>query len=154
MKNAEIRMDETNRQIIRALRENCRRSARELALEIGISPSSLIERIKRMEKSGVITGYSANVDFLAIGYEFQGFVHINISEGKTLEVQKEIAKIPGVMGVYDVTGEYDSVALVMCKSRGEFSALIKKILAIPHVEKTNTSVVLTIVKDVSEFSGV
>lgn len=152
MKDAKL--DNTNQEILRALQDNCRRSARELALEIGISPSSLIERMKRLEQENVIVGYSVDLDYLSLGYEFQGLVQINISQGKILDVQDKISKLAGVVAVYDVTGDYDSIAMVMCKSRAEFSSLLKKILGIPHVEKTNTMMVLNVVKHMHEFSGV
>ncbi|MBU0586745.1 Lrp/AsnC family transcriptional regulator [Candidatus Micrarchaeota archaeon] len=148
-----FKVDETDKRILGALRENCRRSARELALEIKISPSALIERIKRLEKSGIIRGYSADLDYSLLGHEFQGIVQINISQGKILEVQDNISKLPGVVAVYDITGNYDSIAMVMCKTRAEFSTLLKKILSIPHVEKTNTIMVLNVVKHMHEFDG-
>lgn len=154
MKNASVKIDTLDKKILHELRLNCRRSARELALELGVSPSSLIERIKKMENEGIIRGYSANLDFLKLGYEFQALVQISISQGKLLEVQEKISKLPGVFAVYDVTGAQDSVAFLMCKNRVELSSLIKKILSIPHVEKTNTSIILNVVKDMHEFTEV
>lgn len=151
MKSGQPNIDETDRRILRELRENCRRSARELALAVGISPSSLIERMKRMEGARVITGYSANLDYVKLGYEFMAVVQISIYHGKLLEVQEKISKLQGVVAVYDVTGTQDSVAMVMCRSRAELSALVKKILGIPNVEKTNTSIILNVVKDSDTF---
>lgn len=154
MKNRHNEFDETDARILHELRANCRRSARELAGELGISPSSLIERMKKMEQNGVITGYSANVDYVKLGYEFMAVMQISISHGKILEVQEKVSKLPGVVAVYDVTGGQDSMAVVMCKTRAELSSLVKKILATQHVEKTNTSMILNVVKDPNEFSGV
>lgn len=151
MKTGQMGIDATDRRILRELRLNCRRSARELATELGLSPSSLIERMRKMEKSGIIRGYSADLDFLGLGYEFQALVQISISAGKILEVQDRISKLPGVMAVYDVTGSQDSVAMVMCKSRAELSSLVKKILSTSHVEKTNTSIILNVVKEANQF---
>ncbi|MFA5077442.1 MAG: Lrp/AsnC family transcriptional regulator [Candidatus Micrarchaeia archaeon] len=147
-------LDSTDKRILRELRMNCRRSARELASELKLSPSSLIERMKRMEQAGIIRGYSADLDFLRIGYEFQALVQISISQGKLLEVQEKVSRIPGVYAVYDVTGSQDSIAFLMCRNRMELSSLIKKILSIPHVEKTNTSIILNVLKDQNEFVDV
>ncbi|MDD5337016.1 MAG: Lrp/AsnC family transcriptional regulator [Candidatus ainarchaeum sp.] len=147
-------LDSTDRRILRELRMNCRRSARELASELKLSPSSLIERMKRMEEAGIIRGYSADLDFLKIGYEFQALVQISISQGKLLEVQEKVSKLPGVYAVYDVTGSQDSIAFLMCRNRVELSSLIKKILSIAHVEKTNTSIILNVLKDQNEFVDV
>jgi len=149
MKTEQI--DSTDQDILLALRTNCRRSAREIAKEIGISPAVLIERLKRLEQKGIVKGYVANLDFLKLGYEFMGFVQIAIEPGHLLEAQEKISKLKGVYAVYDITGEYDSVALVIAKTRSEFSALIKKIHATPHIKRTNTSMVLNVVQDPFSF---
>lgn len=154
VKTEQTGLDEADRRILSEMRRNCRRSFRELGKALDMSPATLIERVKRLEKNGYIRGYSANLDFLKLGYEFMGIVKITISHGAMLEVQEKISKLPGVAAVYDVTGDYDSMAIVMCRNRGEFSRLVKKILGIPHVEKTNTSLVLNVMKDLHEFGGV
>ncbi len=151
MKNKQL--DGIDREILKELRSNCRRSYRELAKAIGISPAALIERMNRLEKEDYILGYTANINFLKLGYEFMGVIQISISHGALLDVQEKISKLPGVAAVYDITGAYDSEAVVMCKSRAELSALIKKILKIPNVEKTNTNMVLNVMKDIYQFEG-
>jgi DNA-binding Lrp family transcriptional regulator len=113
-----------------------------------------MERVKKLEKSGYVKGYAARLDYLRLGYEFMAVVQISISHGSLLEVQGRISELQGVAAVYDVTGPYDSIAILMCKSRAELSALLKRILAIPHVDKTNTNMVLNVVKETDEFNGV
>jgi len=147
-------MDETDERILVELRKDSRKSLRKLASSVGVSPSAISERIRRMEKSGMIKGYTANLDYLKLGYEFVAIVQISISGGNLLEVQKKISAMPGVVAVYDVTGQYDSMAILMRKSRSELSALIKKILALPRVDKTNTNMVLNVMKDFTDFSGI
>lgn len=146
-------LDSTDQRILLELKQNCRRSYRELAASTGISPATLIERIKRMEKEGVITGYSANFDYLKLGYEFMAIVQIGI-RGDLLKIQEKIANLKGVASVYDTTGQYDSTAILICKNRSELSALVKKILNIPGVEKTNTNMVLNVVKRIVDFGQV
>jgi DNA-binding Lrp family transcriptional regulator len=147
-------MDALDRKILEELREDCRRSYRQLAGSVGLSPASLMERVKKLERGGYVKGYSARLDFLKLGYEFMAVVQVSISHGSLLDVQERIAKLPGVAAVYDVTGQYDSIAILMCKSRSELSGLVKRILAIQHVEKTNTNMVLNVVKETDEFRGV
>lgn len=154
MRREHLELDGVDKQILAELRSNCRRSYRELAKAIEISPAALIDRVKRLEKKGYVLGYSANLDFLKLGYEFVAIVQISIAHGTLLDVQEKISKLAGVAAVYDMTGEYDSLAIVMCKSRAELSALVKKILKVPNVEKTNTSMVLNVMKDLHEFMGV
>ena len=72
---------------------------------------------------------------------------IIVSKGKLLEMEREIAKIPSVCAVYDVTGEIDAIVVSKCKSREELSHFAKGLLALPFVERTNSHVVLTTVKE-------
>lgn len=147
-------LDEVNREILKELRLDARRSFRELSRAVRISPAALIERIRNLEKAGLIKGYAVNLDLLKLGYEFMGLVQIAIEPGYLLEAQEKISKLRGVYAVYDLTGEYDSVAFAVAKSRNEFSALIKKILGTAHVKRTNTNVILNVVKDPFAFNEI
>jgi DNA-binding Lrp family transcriptional regulator len=146
--------DELDMRIMRELVHDCNRSYRALAKDLGMSTTAIIDRIRELERTGRIIGYGARFDYLELGYEFMGLVEINISGKKIIEVERKIANLPRVAAVWDTTGEYDSLAVVMCKSRGELSATVKKMLSIDGVEKTNTNVVLNVVKRLTEFDGV
>ena len=152
MKNEQI--DEVDRTLLSELRRNCRGSYREIAKRVGISPAALIDRMNKLEKCGMIKGYAASLDFLKLGYEFMGLVRIAIEPGYLPEVEEKISKIRGVYAVYDVTGDYDAVAFVIARTRTEFSSLIKKMLGVPHVRKTNTDTVLNVVKDPFSFNEI
>ena len=65
-----------------------------------------------------------------------------------------ISRMRGVVAVYDVTGEYDSVAVIAAKTRESFSQLIKSFLHLPYVEHTNTQVILKVVKPTWQFEAV
>jgi len=140
-------VDEVDQRILDELAGNARESFRRLAVRVGVSPATVIQRVKRMEKDGIILGYSAVVDYEKMGMDFEAVVEVTITKGALLEVQKHIAHLPGVVSVYDVTGESDSLVIARCRSRGEFSRLVKKILAIPEVQRTNTHVILNVVKE-------
>ena len=147
-------IDSTDSEILRELSRNCRGSYRELASRLKIHPTTLISRMQKLEKSGIIVGYGAHLDLTRLGYEFLGVVQIKIAKGKLLEAQEKISKIRGVVAVYDVTGEYDSVAIVAAKGREQFSGLLKSFLSIPFVEHTNTQVILKTVKETWQFEAV
>ena len=147
-------LDKTDEEILSALRHNCRNSFREMARKLHIHPTTLISRVGKLEKSGVILGYGANLDLGKLGYDFMGVVQIKITKGKLLEAQERISRMRGVVAVYDVTGEYDSVAVIAAKSRESFSQLIKSFLSLPHVEHTNTQVILKVVKPTWQFEAV
>lgn len=152
MESKHVGMDGADKEILRELRKNCRRSFREIASEVGMSPAAVIERVRKLEGKGVIGGYSAKVDYLKLGFEFMAITQIGIS-GDMIRAQERMGKLGGVAAVYDTTGEYDAVAILICRSRGELSSLVKKILGIPGVDKTNTNIVLNVVKRLDEFEG-
>lgn len=147
-------MDKTDEEILSSLRHNARASFRQMAKELQVHPTTLITRIAKLEKTGIIQGYGANLDLTQLGYEFMGVVQVKIAKGKLLETQEKISRMKGVVAVYDVTGEYDSIAIVAAKGRESFSRLIKAFLHLPHVEHTNTQVILNVVKAPWQFEAV
>jgi len=147
-------IDKTDEEIMHELLGNCRGSYREIASRLKLHPSTLISRMQKLEKTRVIRGYGANIDLGKLGYEFMGMVQIKIARGKLLEAQERISRLRGVVAVYDVTGEYDSVAIIAAKNRESFSQTIKSFLAIPHIEHTNTQVILKTVKEAWQFEAV
>jgi DNA-binding Lrp family transcriptional regulator len=72
---------------------------------------------------------------------------ITVSKGRLLEMESEIARFPNVCCVYDVTGELDAIIVAKFKNREELSKYTKRLLALPYVERTNTHVVLTTIKE-------
>lgn len=143
-------LDDLDKRIIEELCISSQGSYRQIAKRLGVHPTTLIQRIKNLEEQGIILGYRANVDFLKLGYEFMALVHIYV-EGDVLDVQGKIKAMDNVICIFDVTGECDSIAWVACKDRDEFSDLIKRMLTIHGVRKTNTYVILNLIKDPYQF---
>lgn len=142
-----MEFDETDVKILKILTADARVSARQIAKQCNISIGTVLARIKRMEKEGVIKGYSALLDHENLGYELTVVSEITVSKGRLLEVENEIARLPNVCCVYDVTGLIDAVIIAKFKNREELSKFTKRLLTIPYVERTNTHVVLTTVKE-------
>ena len=140
-------MDETDVKILKALTLDARLSSRQIAKQCGVSIGTVLSRIKRMENEGIIRGYSALLDHEKLGYELTVVSEITVSKGRLLEVENEIARLPNVCCVYDVTGLIDAVIIAKFKNREELGKFTKRLLAIPYVERTNTHVVLTSIKE-------
>ncbi len=140
-------LDEIDRKLLIELLTNSKRSFRELAKSIGVSPATVINHVQRLESGGVIKDYSVRLDHERLGYELTVVTEIIVSKGKLLETDAEIAKIPNVCAVYDITGETDAMVVAKFKSRSDLSDFTKKLLSMPYVERTNTHVVLTTVKE-------
>ncbi len=140
-------LDEIDKKLLKELLINSKRSFREIAKSIGVSPATVINHIQRLESGGVIHDYSVRLDHERLGYELTVVTEIIVSKGKLLETDAEIAKISNVCAVYDITGETDAMVVAKFKSRSDLSDFTKKLLSMPYVERTNTHVVLTTVKE-------
>jgi len=142
-----ICLDETDVEILKALTLDARLSSRQIAKQCGVSISTVLSRIKRMENEGIIRGYAALLDHEKLGYELTVVTEITVSKGRLLEVENEVARLPNVCCVYDVTGLIDAMIVAKFHNREELGRFTKRLLAIPFVERTNTHVVLTSIKE-------
>jgi len=140
-------LDEIDRKLLKELLTDSKRSYRELASAIGVSAATVINHVQRLESAGVIKDYSTRLDHERLGYELTVITEIIVSKGKLLETEEEIAKIPNVCAVYDITGQTDAMVVAKFKSRSNLSDFTKALLAMTYVERTNTHVVLTTVKE-------
>ena len=139
--------DPLYRKVLRLCLSEGRTSYRKMASELHVSTTTVASHITRLEREGVIRGFSAMVDYQKLGYELTVVTEILVSKGKLLETDREIAKLPGVCAVYDTTGETDGIIIAKFKNRDELSHFTKGLLALPYVERTNTHVVLTTIKE-------
>ena len=140
-------------EILGLLSEDTRLSNRELGRKLERSPLTIKNHIDELNKTGIIKGYSLDIDYEKLGYDIIAIIELTISKGKMLDVERSIAKNPNVFGVYDVTGTYDAFILARFKTRAELSKMIKEeIHTSPLVERTNTHIVLNIIKEKSSLA--
>jgi DNA-binding Lrp family transcriptional regulator len=142
-----VELNETDKKILKNLLEDARFSSRQIAKNVGVSVGTVLSRIKKMEDDGLIKGYSVILDHEKLGYELTVVTEITVSKGRLTEMENEIAKIPNVCGVYDVTGLTDAVIIAKFRSREDLGRFTKQLLALPFIERTNTHVALATVKE-------
>jgi DNA-binding Lrp family transcriptional regulator len=142
-----MELDKTDVKILKALALDARLSSRQIAKQCEISIGTALSRMKKMENEGIIKGYSALLDHEKLGYELTVVTEITVSKGRLLEMESEIARFPNVCCVYDVTGVLDAIIIAKFKNREELSKFTKRLLALPYVERTNTHIVLTTIKE-------
>ena len=140
-------LDSTDVKILKFLLADARLSGRQMARNVGVSVGTAISKVKRMQREGIIEGYSARLNHEKLGYELTAVTEITVSKGRLLDTEKEIAKISNVCAVYDVTGLIDAIVVAKFKTRKALSQYTKTLLALPFVERTNTHIVLTIIKE-------
>lgn len=140
-------MDELDKRIIIMLNENARKSYREMAREMKVSLSTISNRIKNLENEGIIEDYIPVINQEKLGFTLTAIINLKISRGKLIEVQEKISKDRHVRAVFDITGDWDSVLIAHFKDRRDLNGFIKGVLSMENVERTNTQLVLNIVKD-------
>ena len=140
-------MDKLDYNIILSLNANGRKSFRHIAKELKVSLSTISNRIKRLEEEGIIERYIPVINRQKIGYDLTAVINLKLTHGKLIEVQEKISKDNHVSAVYDITGDWDSLIVAHFKDRQDLNKFIKRILSMDFVERTNTQLVLNIVKD-------
>lgn len=140
-------------EILKKLTRDSRISLRQLAKELGNkSPVTIKNHIEGLEERKIIKNYGTQIDFEKIGYDIIALIELTISKGKMLEVEEDIAENPNIFAVYDITGEYDALILARFQNREDLSKMIKEIHTSPYVERTNTHIVLNVIKENSSFT--
>jgi len=136
-----------DKKILNVITQNSKLSLREIAKKTGISVVTVMNHIKALEKEGVISKYSARLNYEKIGYDVEVLIEIKISNGKLFEVEKKIANHPNVFAVYDITGPFDAVVLARFLTRRQMDNFVKTIQTYHFVERTETKLVLNTIKD-------
>ena len=133
-------------QILRLLAENSRQSFRELAKQLNISHVSVSSRVKALEESGVIRGYTSVIDHDKLDY-YPLCLRISASQGGNLSrIGDEVASHPEVNVVMHVSGDCELLALAMCESRESALALLDRINEISGIAKAESHIVLEAIK--------
>ena len=142
-----MELNNLDREIINALLDHSRLSLRQIAKRVHVSVATVMHHLKRLEEAKTITGYSAQVDYDALGYEFNALIDVSVSKGKLLQVEQKIATHPNVYAVYDITGASDVTVLARFKTRKALDEFLKKIQTYDFVEDTQTHLILRVIKD-------
>ena len=142
-----MQLDEIDVKILGALIADSRLSSRQIAKQCGLSIGTVLSRVRQMDAEGIIKGYTVLLDQEKLGYELTVVTEITVSKGRLLEMENEIARIPNVCCVYDLTGLSDGAIIAKFKTSEDLSGFTKKLLSLPYIERTNTHVVLTTVKE-------
>ena len=140
-------LNEIDSELLVQLSKNGKASQRALAKETGAALGTVNAHVKRLENRKIIKGYFANIDPEKVGFKLTAIINLRIKKGTLIDVQASIAKHSRVFGVYDVTGEWDSLILARFKDREEMDKFIKTTLSQKHIERTSTSLVLNTVKE-------
>lgn len=144
-------IDNIDLKILSHLQKDSSISNASIAKEIGMTPSAAFERVKKLEEKGVIKGYSLQLDPKQLDFSLLAFVFVQTDEKLGNESCDGLMQIPEVQEVHNVAGEDCYLVKVRTKDTESLSLLIRKILSIPLVRSTRTTVVLETKKETSEL---
>jgi len=142
-----LKIDSIDERIVNELSKDSKMTLRRLAKKLGISAVTAMNRIKALEKEGIIRNYTIKVDYEKLGYGTHVIIEVKISKGKLFDLEKKIANSPNVYAVYDSTGQFDATVIGRFKSTRAMDAFLKKIQTFDFVEGTHTKLVLNTIKE-------
>ncbi|HEY7200766.1 MAG TPA: Lrp/AsnC family transcriptional regulator [Candidatus Dormibacteraeota bacterium] len=134
-------IDEQDRVLLRLLQRNARAPVAELAVAAGLAPSSVHERIRRLERRGVIRRWTVDVNPAAFGVPITAFVSVD-AEAPTSELTPALRAVPGVEECHSVAGDPSFLLKVRVPDPDALLALVDELHALRGVTRTRTSVVL------------
>ena len=146
-------IDDIDGQILNILQQNARTSNAEIARQIDMAPSAVLERIRRLEARGVLQGYEARISPEALGLHLLAFVFVASSDmAGELETAAQLARIPEVQEIHDIAGEDCFVIKVRVPDTKSLGRLLReRIGTIPTVRSTRTTVVLETVRESAQL---
>ncbi|MGH7934641.1 MAG: Lrp/AsnC family transcriptional regulator [Candidatus Binataceae bacterium] len=142
--NEALELDAIDFQILSILQEHGRIPLVKLGEQVGLSAPSVIERVKKLEDGGVITGYHASVDARALGKDVTAFIGVSIGHPRTIGLfEQTVALLDDVLECHHVTGEHTVLLKVKTHNTASLERLIRTIRLIEGVSRTETMVVLS-----------
>lgn len=142
-------IDDVDSKILGILQVDGRTSHAELARQVGLAPSAVHERVKKLEERGIVRGYHARLDPVALDRKLLAFVFLKAEEaGDSSEVAEALARVPEVLELHHVAGEDCYLAKVRTTDTESLGRLIReRFRAIPQVHSTRSTIVLETVKE-------
>ncbi len=137
-------MDDTDIKIVALLRENARRSFQDIGRHVHLTAPAVKRRVDRLERDGVILGYTAVVDPVAFGWHAAAFVDL-YCEGRmpAAEIRRAVEGEPGVVAAHTVAGEASAHLHVLAQDTKDLEQVLERIRATDGVTRTVTEVVLS-----------
>lgn len=148
-------MDKLDLQIIRELESDGRISFASLASRVGLSKTPCWNRVKELQKRGVIKGFKTVLDQHALGLGIQAIVHVVVNFNQSNEFEKAIDDHKHVLDCFAVTGDFDYVLRVIATDVSHLDKLLRRELCkVPGVERFSTAIATRTIKDEAKLSDI
>lgn len=147
-------LDIVDLKILALLQPNARMANAELAKKLGMAPSAMLERVKKLEQKGIIEAYAARIRPEALGLKLLAFILVKSSEGPgNISVAKQLAKLPEVLELHHIAGEDCYLVKVRAQDPQSLIQLMRdKFSKISGILSTKTTIVLETLKETNYLS--
>ena len=151
MQNDQLELDRFDEAILRALSTDGRISITDLATRIGLSKSPTQARLRRLEATGVITGYRAEMDPIRMGRDHVSFVEVRLTDTREAALtafNAAVLKVPEIEQAHMIAANFDYLLKIRTQSMSDYRrVLAEQISTLPHVAHTSTYVAMQAVKE-------
>lgn len=142
--------DKTDKKLLELLQNDSKQTNKELSNKLGLSVTAVYERIKKLEKEGFISGYTAIINKQKIDRNFVAFCHVKLlqhSRDFVVSFEREVNNLEEVLECYHISGDYDYLLKVIVKDMVSFREfMVKKLTNINHIGSTHSMFVINEVK--------
>ena len=138
--------------ILEIYSEDSRVSYRKLSEILGKSPLTIKKHVKNLEEEGIIKDYGVTINYEKLGYNIIAIIEVTLLKGNIQEFREEISLHPNIFEVYHIADNYDALLLAKLRSRTELNELLNSINGFKSVMRTNTHLVLNVVKEGTDFA--
>lgn len=138
-------------ELINGLLGDGRASLRSLAEQLDVSVTTISNHLRDLEDEGVIEGYTPKVNYEALGYDVTAIIQLKVEGGALLDITDWLDEQKQMVSVYEVTGDYDIIAVGKFKDTDGMNEQIKELLSDADIRESNTSVVLNAVVENEQF---
>lgn len=143
-------MDAIDQKIIELLKKNAKLGMKELATMVGLTTTPTYERVRRLERSGIITGYTVQLNKKLMGMNLQVLCQVSLKEhnlGLLQKFEQKVVEFPEVIQCYHIAGDHDYILLIEVKDMDEYESFLRERLAtIPSIGNVQSSFVMTTLK--------
>jgi DNA-binding Lrp family transcriptional regulator len=136
-------IDGLDARLLRALAETPRAGVMELARQLEVARGTVQARLEKLQRRGVVRGFSPDIDLRAIGYDVLAFVTLEIAQGRLADVVEHLASIPEVLEVHATTGPGDLHARIVARTNEHLQHVIGTVLGVQGINRTTTQIAMS-----------
>ena len=139
--NTQKQLDKTDKEIIKQLKQNGRKSYRQIAQQLNLSVGTITNRIQKLQKTGIIKGFQLQLNHAALGYNLETIIQLQTTQNIQNTLQKQ-EYTKHITTAYNTTGEYNTTIKAKFKTQQELNNFLKTLTNEPTITKTNTQLIL------------